>query len=331
MDLSTHYLGLKLRTPLVAAASPLSLTVDGVRRLEDAGASMVVLFSLFEEQLTLEREQLLRRMAEGAGGYAKAASFFPEQGRLQMGPEGYLEHIRKAKAAVSIPIVASLNGTPREAWTFYARLAQEAGADAIELNLYQLATRVDLPGSAVEARYMDTVRRVAESVDIPVAVKIAPFLTAPAHAINAFADAGASGAVLFNRFYVPDLDLETRLPVPKVTMSRPDEFMHSLRWIAMLEGKVPLDFAATGGVHRGEDALKLVMAGAKAVMLCSVLLEHGLTALGTMERSLRDWLDAHDHASLSEVAGSATQAHVHDRSGYERTQYLMSLESYARD
>jgi len=327
MNLETNYLGLSLKSPLVASASPLSTTIDGVERLRDAGASAIVLFSIFEEQLEKDPQGLLQRLSQGTG-YAEALNMYSESERLRMGPLGYLEHVRKAKAKADIPIIASINGTKPERWTDYPRLLQEAGADALELNLYAVPTDPHEPPSVVEDRYVELTKTVASAVDIPVSVKLSPFFTSLPHTARRFHEAGARGLVLFNRFYQPDIDLDTEQVKPRLTLSDSYEVLLRIRWIAILDGQNPLDLAASGGVHDASDCLKLVKVGASVTQLCSTLLEHGVSRIKYIESGLRTWLIAHEYPCLSDLRGTSTRDRTGDREAFERAQYLKTLESW---
>jgi dihydroorotate dehydrogenase (fumarate) len=328
MDLSTTYLGLKLRTPLVPSASPLSEEVENIRRLEDAGAPAVVLYSLFEEQLRRDRIELARHLDHGTDSFAEALSYFPEPEELKLGPEEYLKHIARAKAAVKIPIIASLNGSSVGGWTEYAKQIQEAGADAIELNIYYIPTDMDLTGTEVEQTYIDILKAVKSEVSIPVAVKLSPFFSNFANMAKRLDDAGANGLVLFNRFYQPDINLETLEVQPNILLSTPMAMRLPLRWVAMLHGKVKASMAATSGIHRASDVLKMLMAGADVTMLCSVLLRHGAKQLGAIERDLVDWLEQHEYESVTQLKGSLSQKNCDDPSAFERAQYMRAISSY---
>lgn len=327
MNLETTYLGLPLKSPLVASASPLSATIDGVRKLEDAGASAVVLFSIFEEQLEKDPQGLLQKLSRGAS-YAETLSMYSESERLRMGPVGYLEHVRKAKEKTSIPLIASINGTDPEKWTDYPKLLEEAGADAIELNLYAVPTDPDVSSAQVEDKYVELTKVVAEAVSIPVSVKLSPFFSSLPHVARRFSRAGARGLVLFNRFYQPDIDLDSEQVRPRLTLSDSYEVLPRIRWIAILHGQNSIDLAASGGVHDASDCLKLVKVGAAATQLCSTLLEHGLSRIKYIESGLRTWLIAHEYPSLKDLIGSSTHARIKDRDAFERAQYLKTLESW---
>lgn len=330
MDLSTTYLGLRLRTPLVAAAGPYSQSLDGVRRLEDGGASAVVMYSLFEEQLTLDHGHLLEFLAQGSS-YAETLAQFGGKGRISMSPVDYLEAVNAASTATDIPIIASLNGTPHLRWTHFARLLEQAGAAAIELNFYYVPTDEGLAGQALEERYLEALKAIRAQVQIPIALKLSPFFTNLTASIGAFADGGSDGFVLFNRFYQPDIDLDTMRVRPHLTPSRPHDIRLALRWIAILSSRIPASYSATGGIYTAEDALKLLLVGASSIQLCSAILRHGATHIRTIESGLRIWLASHDSASIASVQGKLSQSQYVDASAFERAQYMKSLESYAPD
>lgn len=328
IDLTTRYLGMTLRTPLVASASPLSEDVDKIKRLEDSGAAAVVLYSLFEEQLRHEKAALEHHLSAGTESFAEALSYFPEPQDFVLGPEQYLEHIRRAKQAVAIPIIASLNGTSLGNWTQYARQMQQAGADAIELNVYYIPTDSSLSSDSVEQTYLDIVAAVKSCVTIRVAVKISPFFTNMASMARRLCDAGADGLVLFNRFYQPDINLEQLEVEPGVILSTPFALRLPLRWIAILWGRVPADLAATSGVHHAEDVVKLLMVGASVTMMCSALLRHGIEHVRTVEDRLHGWLAEHEYESVRQLQGSMSQQHCADPAAFERANYMKALHSY---
>lgn len=328
-DLRTEYLGLSLRTPLVASSSPLTGNLDDLRRLEDAGASAVVLPSLFEEEIEFEALEIHRLLETGAEAFAEAPSYFPELADYDTGPEGYLELVARAKQALAIPVIASLNGVSQGGWTEYARRVEQAGADAIELNLYLVAADPTLTAQAVEARQQELVRTVAETVRIPLSVKIGPYYTALAHAAHELVAAGARGLVLFNRFYQPDLDLETLEPVPRLALSTSEELRLPLRWIAILRGQLAASLAATSGVHGIEDVAKVLLAGADVAMLASALLQHGPGHLRELEQGLLAWLDEREYDSVRQLRGSMSRLAVADPTAYERGNYLRTLRSYS--
>ncbi len=326
IDLSTKYVGLRLRTPLVASASPLSHEIDGIRRLEDAGASAIVLYSLFEEQLRLEQMELDDRLAAGTDSFAEAVSFFPQANEFQLGPEGYLDHIRRAKRAVSIPIIASLNGATVGGWTEYARQIEQAGADALECNIYFLATDPDDSSNEVEQRYLDIVLAVKSAVTIPVAVKISPFFSNMANMAKRLDALGADALVLFNRFYQPDINLEELEIVPNVLLSTPQDLRLPLTWIGVLYGRLRASLAATSGVHGAEDVIKLLMAGADITMLCSALLRNGVGHLRSVENGVIKWMEEHEYESVRQMQGSMSQLHCPDPSAFERAQYMRAVK-----
>jgi dihydroorotate dehydrogenase (fumarate) len=328
MDLTTQYLGLRLRSPLVASASPLSERIDNIKRLEDAGAGAVVLYSLFEEQLRADQAALDHHLTAHTYSYAEALTYFPEPAEFTFGPEDYLEHIRKAKEAVDIPIIASLNGTSVGGWTRYARHMAQAGADALELNLYALPIDFYRSSVEVEQDYLDVLRLVKAAVTIPVAVKLSPFFSNMAFMARRFDETGADGLVLFNRFYQPDLDLETLEVWPNVRLSTSQTLRLPLRWIGILYDRIQADLAGTGGVHEGRDALKLLMAGANVTMLASALLRHGIGHLSLIEQQMRHWMEEHEYESIEQLRGSLSQKHCADPAAFERAQYIRTLHSY---
>lgn len=328
MDLTTTYLGMTLRTPLVPSASPLSEDLDTIKRLEDAGAAAVVLYSLFEEQITEERAAFHHHLTYGTESYAEALSYFPEPTTFPTGPEGYLEHIRRAKAAVDIPIIASLNGASVGGWTSYAQLLEQAGADALELNIYAIPTDVALAGSEIEATCADILAAVKGTVSIPVALKISPFFSNLAHLARRLDSLGADGLVLFNRFYQPDIDLENLHVYPHILLSTPYDLRLPLRWIAILYGHVQAHLAATGGVHTAEDVIKMLMVGASVTMMCSALLLHGPEHLRSVEAGMRQWMEEHDYVSVRQMQGSMSQRHCANPSAFERAHYMRALHSW---
>ncbi len=330
MDLNTEYLGMKLKSPLVPSASPLSENLDAIFRMEDAGAAAIVMHSLFEEQLRLESAELYNFFTVHTHSFPEALTFFPEGGRFHVGPEQYLEHIRQAKASVGIPIIVSLNGTHPGRWMEYARDIEQAGADALELNLYSVPVAMDLTAQEIEDNYLNVFRQVKEKVKIPVAVKLSPFFTNFANVALRFCQAGAGGLVLFNRFYQPDLDLENLEIRSDLNLSRPADMRLPLRWIALLYGKVPCDLAGTSGIHNAEDVLKMLMAGASITMLCGVLLKHGIEYLRPLEKNLKEWMEKHEYSSVRQMRGSMSQLHCEDPAAYERAQYVRILQGFRR-
>ena len=328
MDIRTHYLGLPLRSPLVVSASPLSEKLENIKRMEDAGASAVVLYSLFEEQIKREREMLHHYLMYGTESYAEALTYFPEPEQYHAGPDEYLELIRKAKEAVDIPIIASLNGTSIGGWTKFAHRMEEAGADALELNIYYIPTDLDLPGSQVEETYLNILTAVKQAVQIPVAIKLGPFFSNMANMARKLDQAGANALVLFNRFYQPDIDLETLEVRPNVLLSTPQALRLPLTWIGILYGRIVADLAASSGVHTAEDVLKLVMAGANVTMMTSALLRNGIDHLRIVEADLVRWMEEHEYESIAQMRGSVSQINAEDPSAFERAQYMRALTSY---
>jgi dihydroorotate dehydrogenase (fumarate) len=329
MDLSTKYLGLTLRNPLVAAASPLSEDLDKIRRLEDAGASAVVLESLFEEQIDVDNYELDRHLSGGAESFAEALSYFPDLSSYNTGPDGYLEQIAKAKAAVKIPIIASLNGVSSGGWIRYAKKMEQAGADALELNIYTIPTDPTVTSELVEQAYVTLVSDVASGLGIPVAVKLAPYFTNLSNLSRRLDLAGAKGLVFFNRFYQPDFDLEALEVLPSLKLSTQYELLLRLHWVAILSGRVQTDFAITGGVHTAQDVLKSMMAGAQVVEIASAILKNGIGYLKTIENDLIAWMVEHEYESIQQMQGSMSQRSVANPNAFLRANYLKVLSSYA--
>ena len=328
VDLRTRYMGLELAHPIVASPSPLSRDLDGVRRLEDGGAAAIVLFSLFEEQIRHESAALEHFVSAGTESFAESLSYFPSVGDVRVGPGRYLELLRRAREAVRVPIIASLNGVTNEGWTDYARQLEQAGAAAIELNVYHVAADLDVTGREVEQRYVDVLRAVKSSVTIPVAIKVGPFFSAFGNMARQLDEAGADALVLFNRFYQPDFDVEKYEVVPSLHLSTPEEIRLPLLWLAVLHGRVKCGLAATTGVHGPEEAVKYLLAGANVVMTTSSLLHHGPEHLGTLARGTRDWLDSHGYTSVVELRGAMSQRKVSDPTAFERANYIRVLERY---
>ena len=326
VDLGTTYLGLKLRTPLVPSASPLSQEIASIKRLEDAGASAVVLYSLFEEQLRQEGLELGHRLEEHTESFAESQSFFPQAGEFHLGPDGYLEHIRKAKEAVRIPIIASLNGTTVGGWTQYAREIQRAGADALECNIYYIPTDPTLSAVQVEQTYIEILSAVKSAVTVPVAVKLSPFFSNMANMAQRLDVAGANGLVLFNRFYQPDIDLDELEVKPSVLLSTPQALRLPLTWIGILNGRVRANLAASGGVHEPEDVIKLLMVGASVTMLCSTLLRNGINHIRYIEQGVREWMEKHEYESVEQMRGSMSQQRCSDPGAFERAQYMRAVK-----
>jgi dihydroorotate dehydrogenase (fumarate) len=328
MDLSTKYLGLKLRSPLVVSASPLSEDIDNIKRMEDAGAAAVVLYSLFEEQLSQDRLELDENLQRGTDSFAEALSYFPEPDDFRLGPEEYLKHVAAAKKATRIPIIASLNGSSEGGWTDYAKKIQQAGADALELNIYYIPTDPNLTGTEVEMTYLDILKSVKANVTIPVAVKLSPFFSNFANMAKRLDQAGANGLVLFNRFYQPDIELESLEVKPNILLSTPMAMRLPLRWIALLHGRVNASLAATSGIHRASDVLKMLLAGADATMLCSTIIRHGIPQIAMIERDLEAWLTEHEYESVSQIKGSLSQQKCPEPAAFERAQYMKALTGY---
>ena len=328
MDLSTTYLGLKLRTPLVPSASNLTEDVGNIKRMEDAGASAIVLHSLFEEQFLLEEQSISDTIDGSSNTSAEALSYFPEPKEFHLGTDEYLKHIAKAKKSVGIPIIASLNGTSVGHWVKYAKKIQQAGADALELNIYYIPTNPNLSSEKIEQVYLDILTAVKKEVSIPVAVKLSPFFTNMANMAARLDKAGANGLVLFNRFYQPDVDLETLEVKPQVLLSTAQARRLPLRWIAMLYGNVKADLAATSGIHSGQDALKMLMAGASVTMLCSVLYKQGIDQIRVIEQEMKGWMLEHEYESIQQLKGSLSQQKCPHPSEFERAHYMRGLHTY---
>jgi dihydroorotate dehydrogenase (fumarate) len=328
IDLTTTWLGLPLKSPIVASASPLCESVPNIRRLEDSGMAAVVLPSLFEEQLTLESEAVDSDLSRGAESFAESLNYFPDLHTYNLGPDGYLELIRRAKQGVSIPVIASLNGVTPGGWVHYARLMEQAGADAIELNIYSIVTDPRLHSAEVEQSHCELVRQVKACVRIPVAVKLSHFFSAPANMGKRLEEAGADGLVLFNRFYQPDFDLESLEVVPSLTLSRPEELLLRLHWVALLYGRVRADLAVTGGVHSAVDVLKSMMAGAHVAMMTSALLQNGISHAAVVLKEITCWMEEHEYESVRQMRGSLSQRSAANPAAFERGNYMRVLSSY---
>lgn len=326
MDLSTKYLGIKLRSPLVASASPISHEISGIRTLEDSGASAVVLHSLFEEQLQQESPEPDQPRNAGMDSDAEPVNYFPKSIEFRNRPADYLNHIRKAKDAVDIPIIASLNGASLGGWAKYAKQIEQAGADAIECNIYSVPTNMELPGSEIEQTYLDILREIKISVHIPVAVKLSPFFTNFANMAKRLDQTGADGLVLFNRFYQPDVDLDELEIRPNVLLSSPHELRLPLTWIGILYGRVRAGLAATTGVHGPEDVVKLLLVGADVTMLCSTLLRNGIHHIRVIESGVREWMEAHEYESVDAMKGTLSQIRCSDPGAFERAQYTRAVK-----
>lgn len=328
LDLTTTYMGLPLKNPLVASASPLSKKLDSVRRLENAGVAAIVMYSLFEEQITHESYELDHYLERGTHSYAEALSYFPDLDTYNLGPGPYLEHLYRVKQAVQIPVIGSLNGISSGGWVDYAQKIEQAGADALELNIYYLPTDPNLSSAELEDEYVQLIKDVRARVHIPLALKLSPFFTSLPHIARRFVNAGADGLVLFNRFYQPDFDLETLEVIPNLQLSTSQELRLPLRWIALLYGRIEADFALTSGVHTAQDVLKAIMAGASVTMMASTLLEHGMGRLMHILVDLQAWMDEHEYASITEMKGSMSQRAVAEPAAFERANYLMTLNSF---
>lgn len=331
MDLKTTYLGLQLKNPVIPSASPLSKTVEMIQRLEEAGAGAVVVHSLFEEQVTMDSIQLDHYLSYGAQSHSEALSYFPEMETYNIGPEGYLDLIRKAKKKTDIPIIASLNGISPGGWTRYAQLMQEAGADAVELNVYFVSANPEMTGEQVEKLYLDLITSVRKKIKIPIAVKVGPFFSAFANMAKRMQEKGANGLVLFNRFYQPDFDLENLEVVPNVVLSRSSALRLPLRWTAILYGRVKADLAITGGIHSHEDVLKAMMAGASAAQMASELLQNGVGRIGEILKEMKIWMEKHEYDSVKQMRGSMSQRHVAEPAAFERANYMKALHSFRQD
>ena len=329
IDLSTNYLGLKLKNPLVASSSPICEDVGNVRRLEDAGAAAVVLHSLFEEQITIESDELDRYIENSAELSPEAESHFPALTHRVMGPEQYLAHIARCKGAVKIPIIASLNGTTPGGWLGYAKQMEQAGADALELNIYYIPVDPNVTGEQVEQKYVELVRAIRSQVKIPVAVKLGPYFSSLANMALKLDAAGADGLVLFNRFYQPDYDLEALEVVPNLILSNSHELLLRLHWIAVIYGNVKADLALTGGVHSATDVVKAMMAGARVAMMTSALLKRGIGFLDTIGTELLIWMGEHEYDSIKQMQGSMSRNAVPQPQAFERANYMKVLGSYA--
>ncbi len=328
VDLSTTYLGLRLPHPLMPGASPLVDDLETVRRLEEAGAAAIVMHSLFEEQIVQEQLATIHHMEVHADSFAEALSYFPRPGEFALGSEQYLKQITRIKKAVHLPVIASLNGTTAGGWVEYARRMEEAGADALELNVYYLATDPEEPGATVEQRTLDILRAVKETVAIPVAVKLSPFYSSLAHLATELDVAGADGLILFNRFYQPDIDIEALEVTPRLELSQSSELLLRLRWLAILSDRVGSSLAVTGGVHTALDAIRAVMAGAHAVQMVSALLRRGPAYLRMVLTEMTTWMEEHGYTSLAQMRGSMSLARCPDPAAFERANYIRVLQGW---
>jgi dihydroorotate dehydrogenase (fumarate) len=329
MDLRTTYMGLPLRNPIVASASPLSEKLDNIKRMEDAGAAAVVMFSLFEEQIKRENASIERLITAGTNSFAESLSYFPDYEDYDTGPEEYLKLLRQAAEAVDIPVIGSLNGVTNEGWVDTARMMQEAGASGIELNIYYIPANLYMTGREVEHRYLDVLKAVKDSVSIPVALKLSPFFSAMGNMARQFDEAGADALVLFNRFYQPDFDLDKLDVKVNLELSTASEIRLPLLWIAVLYGRINASLAATRGVHSHIEAIKYLMAGADAVMTTSALLRHGIDFLTTLVDGLQTWMEDRQYESVQQMKGSMSQINCLDPGAFERANYIKIIESYA--
>jgi len=328
VDLSTTYMGLKLKNPLVPSSSPLSKDLDALKRIEDAGAGAVVLYSLFEEQIFVEQFGFQEDMNRGVESFPEALSYFPEPEKLDLASEKYYTLIQQGKKKLDIPIIASLNGTSLGGWTDCAKQMEQAGADALELNLYNIPTDFNTPGAVFEERNYEIFRLVKAAVKIPVAVKLSAYNTNTSYTARKFSEAGASALVLFNRFYQPDFDIENQLVAPTAILSGPQDLRLCLTWIAILKGRVKCNLAATGGVLHAVDALKVIMAGADVTQLCSTLLRNGVPYIENIRQNMVNWMEENEYSSIQEMKGSMSQEHCDDPSAFERAHYLRTLAGY---
>ena len=331
MDLSTTYMGMELPNPLVASASPLSKEADNVKRMEDVGLAAVVLFSLFEEEIAHDSLLLDHYLSHGTHSNPEALDYFPEHQTYNVGPDTYLDHIRRLKETVDIPIIGSLNGTTPGGWVEHARQIEAAGADALELNVYYIPTDILESGQEVEDRYLDILTLIKQTIDIPVAVKLSPFFSAPAHFASQLEMGGADALVLFNRFYQPDIDLANLEVYPHVLLSTPQAMRLPLRWIAILSGQLRLDLAASSGIHTAQDALKMLMAGADVTMMTSALLNNGIDAAAEVLQGMEAWMEEFEYESVQQLKGSMNHRHCPDPTAFERANYIKALSTYMRE
>jgi dihydroorotate dehydrogenase (fumarate) len=331
MDLSTTYLGLKLKNPLVPSASPLSHSLDTMKRLEDAGASAIVMYSLFEEQIVHESAEMDHYKLYGSESFFEAQTYFPEVHEYNLGPDQYVELLHKAKQALRIPVIGSLNGITAGGWVKYSKRMEEAGADALELNVYYIPTDPTITSADVEDRYLEVLNEVKRNVKIPVAMKLSPFISSFSNFARRLDLAGVDGLVLFNRFYQPDIDLEELEVNPGVVLSHSHDLRLPLRWIAILKGNIKANLAATTGVHTAEDAIKLLMTGADVTMMCSSLLAHGPQKLAEVLKGMDEWMVVHEYVSVAQMKGSMSQQSIADPSAFERANYMKALSQYKKN
>jgi dihydroorotate dehydrogenase (fumarate) len=329
MDLTTTYLGMTLKNPLVPSASPLSRSIDDARRMEDAGAAAIIMYSLFEEAVTDEEETMVRFLHHQDTGFAEASSFLPDHYDFSNGQERYLENLRALKAALDIPVIASLNGTTPGGWISHAKEMQQAGADAVELNVYHVAADIDINGSEIEQRYLELLSQVKLQVSIPINMKLSPAFSSVANMVKRLELAGAHGVSLFNRFYQPDINIDNLRLTSSLHTSNSTEALLAMRWIAILRGRTDLSLGATGGVHTPEDAIKLLLAGSDVVHLCSLLLEQGPSAIADILKGIETWMEEKGFESVDEFRGQMSQASVADPSEFERVNYVHILDSFS--
>ncbi len=329
MDLTTNYMGLKLKNPLVPSASPLSKDLDNIKKLEDAGASAIVLYSIFEEQISFEAEEMDYFLTQGTHSYAESLTYFPEADNYYRGPEEYLEHIQAVKKATNIPVIASLNGVSTGGWINYAQKMEQAGADALELNVYFLATDTNMESRQIENQYKIILQAVKANVKIPVAIKLSPYFSSLARMAKELDEAGANGLVLFNRFYQPDLDLNELEVKPGVVLSSSNDLRLPLRWIAILDDKVKASLAGSTGVHTAMDALKLIAAGADITQICAALLINGPAYIGKILQDMNRWLEEKEYDSLATLRGSMNQKSVNNPASFERANYMKALNDFS--
>lgn len=327
-DLTTTYLGIELKNPIIASASPLSDSLASMQRLEEAGVAAVVMSSLFEEQINMEGHSLDHYLSFGSESYSEATSYFPDVPDFNIGPQQHLDLLSEARQKLSIPVIASLNGSSTSGWTDWARRAEEAGADALELNEYFIPADPDLTGADIEERYLEVLTMVREQVSIPVAVKLNPYFSSTANICKRMVEAGADGLVLFNRFYQPDIDIENLEVVPHLVLSNSHELRLPLRWVAILYGRIKADMAITSGIHTAEDVLKAMMVGASAAMMASELLRNGYARVEAILSDMTAWMEEHEYDSVTQMRGSMSQIHVSDPSAFERANYMKTLLSW---
>ena len=328
MNLTTNYLGMVLKNPIVASSSPLSHTIDSIRRLEDGGVAAVVMYSLFEEQIGFDSYYLDYHLTQGTNSYAESISYFPDMQSYNVGPDQYVNLIRRAKETVDIPVIGSLNGASVGGWTDYAALIEDAGADALELNIYYVPTNTEICGIEVEALYLDILSAVKQTVTIPVAVKLSPFFSSIPNMASRLNEAGADGLVFFNRFYQPDFDLDNLEVAPRLVLSSSHDLRLPLRWVAILYGRLAADLAITSGIHTSHDVIKGLMAGARVTMMASELLQNGIRRVGQVLNELNTWMNEHEYESVVQMIGAMSQKHCPEPAAFERANYMKTLDSY---